>query len=175
MKTIALRLSYILACALLTGCASTFKPDVSVPKLSGIPIDAGSSAVAIANAQPDTTKIEISQSGTGYTVYGNLHDWTEQAVQSLTRTLEKKRVATSPSAPKSLKIAITRATLSSAASGWSFRCTLVFTIDTGNGQPFELGAEDTSWKWFNACNGAMEKLVTVVLNDERVRTFISGR
>jgi len=144
------------------GCTTTFIPDSKVPDLSEISRVTGPGAIGIVNAQPDTTKIEISQPGTGYTVYGNLHDWTDKAVESLARTLKKKNVTVSPSAPNTIKIAVTEAVLCSAGSGWSFRCNIVFTVDTGECKPFTLRAEDKSWKWYNACNGAMEKLVTVV-------------
>jgi hypothetical protein len=120
------------------------------------------------SAQPATDKIEVSQKGIGHTVYGNLHDWTESAVQALNRALQKKGATVAAGGPKAIKVAMTQVTLSSAASGWSFRCTLVFTVDTGDGQPFSLGADDTSWKWPNACDGGIEKLVLVTLHDERV-------
>jgi hypothetical protein len=127
------------------------------------------------NAQPSIEKLEVSQKGTGYTVYGNLHDWTQSAVEALNRALKKKGATVAPASPQSIKVAVTQATLSSAASGWSFRCTLVFTIDIGDGQPFTLGADDTSWKWPNACDGGIQKLVLVALHDERVLKALASQ
>jgi hypothetical protein len=174
MKTKLLRsLPLVLLPLLIVGCSTTYKPDASVPKLTEVPDFRAGSRVSFVNAQPATEKVEISQPGTGYTVYANLHDWTDQTIEALDRTLKKKGVAVGSGAGKSLKIAVTKVTLSPAASGWTFRCTVVFTVDTGDGNPFSLGAEDTSWKWFNACNGAIEKLVLVALHDERVLKAIS--
>ena len=162
-------LSFVIA-----GCSTTYKPDASVPKLTEVPDLPAPTGISLINAQPATEKVEISQAGTGYTVYASLHDWTDQAVRALERTLQKKG-ATVGAGQKPLKIAITKATLSPAASGWTFRCSVVFTIDTGDGQPFTLGADDTSWKWYNACNGAIEKLVLVTLHDERVLKALGSR
>lgn len=174
MKTKFIRnLPLLFLSSLLIGCATTYKPNAPVPKLTEIPDFRAGSRISLINAQPATDKVEISQPGTGYTVYANLHDWTDQAIQALDRTLKKKGVAVASDAGKSLKIAVTKVTLSPAASGWTFRCTVVFTIDAGDGPRFTLGADDTSWKWFNACNGAIEKLVLVALHDERVLKAIA--
>ncbi len=153
---------------LISGCSTTYKPGTPVPKLTQLPDFPAGTRISLINAQPAVEKTEISQPGTGYTVYANLHDWTDQAIHAMARTLQKKGVAVAGGSQKSLKIAVTKVTLSSAASGWTFRCTILFTIDTGDGQPFTLGADDTSWKWPNACDGGIEKLVLVALHDERV-------
>jgi hypothetical protein len=169
MKTkFAQLLPLLLLSLLISGCATTYKPGAPIPKLTEIPDFPAGVSISLINAQPAVEKVEISQPGTGYTVYAILHDWTDQAIRALDRTLKKKGVAVGAGSRKSLKIAITKVTLSTAASGWSFRCTVVFTIDTGDGQPFTLGADDTSWKWYNACNGGIQKLVLVALHDERV-------
>lgn len=165
----------LLLTLLISGCATTYKPGAPVPKLTEIPDFPGGTRISLINAQPAVETMEISQPGTGYTVYANLHDWTDQAIRALERTLQKKGVAVAGDAQKTLKIAVTKATLSTAASGWTFRCTVVFTIDAGEGQPFTLGADDTSWKWFNACDGAIEKLVLVALHDERVLKALAAR
>ena len=167
-------LPLLLLSLVISGCGTTYKPGAPTPKTSEIPDFPKGASISFVNIQLATEKVEISQHGTGYTVYANLHDWTDQAIRALARTLQKRGVATADGAPKTLKIAITKATLSSAGSGWAFRCTVVFTVDTGDGQSFTLGADDTSWKWPNACDGAMEKLVLVALHDERVAKAISA-
>jgi len=169
MKTKLVRLlPVLLVCLLISGCATTYKPGAPVPKLTELPDFPAGARIALVNAQPSTEKVQISQSGTGYTVYANMHDWTDSAIRAMERTLKKKGVTVAGDSKNSLKIAVTKGTLSLAGSGWVFRCTVVFTIDTGDGQPFTLGADDTSWKWMNACDGAIQKLVLVALHDERV-------
>jgi hypothetical protein len=175
MSKVHAKLSCVLALsALLAGCASTYVADANVPKLDEIPDIPAGARISLINAQPPAGKVEISQHGVGYTVYADVHAWTDQAIKGLKRTLQKKGVVVADGAPKSLKIALTKATLSSAGSGWSFRCTIVFTIDTGDGPPMTLGADDTSWKWKNACDGAMQKVMLATLNDERVRKFLAS-
>ena len=167
-------LPLLLLSLLISGCATTYKPGTPVPKLSEIPDFPAGTRISLINTQPAVEKVEISQPGTGYTVYANLHDWTDQAIRAMERTLQKKGVAVAGGPQKALKIAVTKVTLSSAGSGWSFRCTILFTIDTGDGQPFTLGADDTSWKWPNACDGGIQKLVLVALHDERVLKAIAS-
>jgi len=165
-------------CALVllaAGCSTTYKPGAPVPKLSGIPDTIRASQVAFASAQPSKEKIEVSQKGTGYTVYGSLGDWTDSAVRALNRTLQKKGSSATASSASPIKISVTQVTLSTAASGWSFRCTVVFTVDLGDGNPLTLGADDTSWKWPNACDAAIEKLVLVTLHDERVLKALGAK
>lgn len=169
MKTKFIRiLPLILLSLLISGCATTYKPGAPVPEMSEIPDFSAGTRISLINAQPAVEKVEISQAGIGYTVYANLHDWTDQAIRALERTLQKKGVAVAGGAQKTLKIAVTKVTLASAASGWTFRCTVLFTIDTGDGQPLTLGADDTSWKWPNACDAGIQKLVLVALHDDRV-------
>lgn len=174
MKSKYIRLlTVLLSSLLLTACATTYKPGVSLPKLEAVPNFPATAKIALINTSQATQQIEISQPGTGYTVNGNLHDWTDSTILALERTLKKKNVVVSKDDKRSLKVAVTKAALSSAASGWSFRCTVVCTIDTGEGQPFTIGADDTGWKWFNACDGAIQKLVLAILNDERVVKVLS--
>jgi hypothetical protein len=160
--------------ALISGCSTVYDPGAQTPKLTEVASAAPAGSISLVNSQPAMDKVEISQHGTGYTVYAVPHEWTEDAIRSLTATLKKKGVVVVAGAQKSLKISLTKITLSSAGGGWAFRCTIVFTIDTGDGQPFTLGADDTSWKWPNACDAAMKKLVVVALNDDRVLKFLGS-
>jgi hypothetical protein len=175
MKINSLHLFLLLICSMLmVGCATNYVPNVKIPKPDEIANIPAGIRISVVNAQPATEKLEITQHGTGYTVYSNLRAWTDQAVRGLSLTLQKKGAVVTSDASKSLKIAVTKAILSSAASGWGFRCTIVFTIDTGDGNLITLGADDTSWKLLSACDGAMHKLVLVTLNDERVVKFLAA-
>ncbi len=175
MKTTSvLYLPLFLCVALAVGCASNYVPGVGGLKSKETPNIPPGVRISLINDQPSIEKLEISQHGVGYTVYANLHVWTDQAIRGLKTTLQKKGVAVAEDAPKSLKIAVTKAVLSSAGSGWAFRCTVVFTVDTGDGQLITLGADDTSWKWMNACDGAMRKLLLTALNDERIQKFLAS-
>jgi hypothetical protein len=153
---------------LISGCATTYKPSAPVPNLTKIQDFPAGTRISFLNAQPAVEKVNISQPGIVYTIYVNLHDWTDQAISALENTLQKKGVSVGGVAQKTLKIAVTKVTLSTAGSGWSMRCTVIFTIDTGDGQPFTLGADDTSMKWYDACDAGIRKLVLVALHDERV-------
>ena len=109
----------------------------------------------------------------GRSVNGNLHAWTGQAIIAIRRTLEKKGVQVSDGSNKSLKVTITKAELTEAGAGWTFRCTIHFTIETSDGHVITLVADDTSWKYLNACDGVISKVALVALNDESIVNFLA--
>jgi hypothetical protein len=157
----------------LSGCASSHVPNARAANLDLIPNIPAGTKVALINAQPATDSMLIGNAGLGRSVHGNLHTWTDQAIIALKRTLEKKGVEVSDNSVKSLKVAITEADLKEAGSGWSFRCTVHFTIETSNGQIVTLVADNPSWKYIPACDGVIPKVALVTLNDERIEKFLA--
>jgi len=75
---------------------------------------------------------------------------------------------------KSLKVSVTKVALTEAGSGWAFRCTVNFNIEMSDGQIATLVADDTSWKYLNACDGVIPKVVLAALRDERVLKFLAN-
>jgi len=157
----------------LLGCTTTYVPDgrAADPKL--IPSIPGGKRIALINGQPATESVLIGEAGMGRSVRGNLHTWTDQAIVALKDTLKKKGVEVSDRSDKSLKVVITKAALSEAGSGWAFRCTVDFTIETSDGRVVKLVADDTSWKFLNACDGVITKVALVALKDERIVKFLA--
>ena len=165
----------LIAAVGLMGCATNYVPRADSPNpelVAGLP---AGTKIALINAQPATEFVLIGKAGMGRSVKGNLHAWTGQAIVAIKRSLEKKGVQVSNDSNKSLKIAITQAELNEAGAGWSFRCTVHFTIETSDGQVITLEANDPSWKYLNACDGAILKTALVALTDERVVKFLSNR
>ena len=155
----------------LPGCGtSNYIPDADAANPKLVPDVPAGTKIALINGQPATELVEIGKS-----VTVSLHAWTDQAIESIARTLKKKGVVVDGQSPKSLKIAITKAVLSSAGSGWAFRCTVDFTVEMSDGKKVSLVADDTSWKYLNACDGVMSKMAIVALKDERVASFLRAR
>ena len=132
---------------ILPGCATTYVPDADAPSSQLVPDFPPGTRVKLINAQPSTETLLIGEAGMGRSVRGNLHDWTGQVIKAMQSTLKAKGVTVSDNADKSLKVAVTKAALTEAGSGWSFRCTVDFTVETSSGQLATLMADDTSWKY----------------------------
>ncbi len=159
----------------LPGCATTYVPDADAPSSQLVPDFPPGTRVKLINAQSSTETLLIGEAGMGRSVRGNLHDWTGQVIKAVQSTLKAKGVTVSDNADKSLKIAVTKAALTEAGSGWSFRCTVNFTVETSSGQLATLVADDTSWKYLNACDGVIPKVALVALKDEQVVKFLNDR
>jgi len=157
----------------LSGCASSHVPKARAANPKMIPNIPAGTKVALINAQPASESVLIGKAGLGRSVHGNLHTWTDQAIIALKHTLEKKGVEVSDRSAKSLKVAITEADLKEAGSGWSFRCTVHFTIEMSNGQVITMVTDNPNWKYIPACDGVIPKIALVALNDERIEKFLA--
>jgi hypothetical protein len=163
----------ILAAAFLSACSTTYAPRAGAvdPKL--IPNIPTGQRIALVNAQPSTERVLVGDAGLARKVYGNLHVWTDNALAGIRKSLEKKGAVVDANAGKSLKLAITKAHFAEAGAGWAFRATIDFTVETSDGQISKLTADDPSWKFLNACDGAMRKVPLVTLTNESVVKFLS--
>ncbi len=170
-----LSISFLLTAIVgLSGCATTYVPDAGAANPKAVPDVPTTGRIALINAQPATESLLIGNAGAGRTVYGDLHTWTAQAILALKKTLEKKGVSVTDAANKSLKVSITKVALTEAGSGWAFRCTVNFNIETSDGQIATLVADDTSWKYLNACDGVIPKVVLAALRDEKILKLLAS-
>ncbi len=157
----------------LAGCSTQYVPSARAPDPKLIPDIPPGKRIVLVNAQPSTESVLIGDAGMGRTVRGDLHTWTDQAIVALKAALKAKGLEVNDRSDKSLKIALTKATLAEAGAGWTFRCTIDFTVEMGDGQVLQLTADDPSWKFLNACDGAITKVALVTLKDERVVKFLA--
>ena len=157
----------------LSACSTTYAPRAGAADPKLLPTVPSGKRIALINTQPSSERVLIGDAGMGRKVYGDLRAWTDNAITAIRKSLEKKGAVVNPSADKTLKVAVSSAEFGEAGGGWAFRATITFTIETGDGQKLKLGVEDNSWKFLNACDGAMEKLPVVALNDERVVKYLN--
>ncbi|MDR3460033.1 MAG: hypothetical protein P4N60_21610 [Verrucomicrobiae bacterium] len=176
MKSHRILLGSLFLCVLvgLVGCTTVYVPEAEAPNPDLLPNLPAGTKVTLINAQPSTETILIGEAGGGRSVKGDLHAWTGQAISAIQQALQKKGVQVGDGAAKSLKITVNKADLEEAGAGWSFRCTVDFTIETGAGQVIALSANDPSWKYLNACDGAILKVALVALKDERIVQYLTN-
>jgi hypothetical protein len=175
MKRNPVLLSILLVSVVLfSACSTTYAPSTGAADPKLLPNMKAGTHVALVNAQPSTEKVLVGDAGMGRKVYANLHEWTENAITGIRKSLQKKGVVVDPAAGKSLKVAVTKAQFEEAGGGWAFRATIAFTIETSDGAVSKLYAQDNSWKFLNACDGAMDKLPLAALTDPAVVKFLNG-
>lgn len=164
----------LVSVVLLSACSTTYAPTTGAADPRLLPNIPAGTHVALVNAQPSTDKVLVGDAGMGRKVYANLREWTENAIAGIRKSLQKKGVVVEPAAGKSLKVAVTKAEFEEAGGGWAFRATIAFTIETSDGAVSKLYAQDNSWKFLNACDGAMDKLPIVALTDPAVVQYLNS-
>lgn len=164
----------LLAMLFLSACSTTYAPRAGAADPKLVPSIPAGKRIALVNAQASTGRVLVGDAGMGRKVYGDLRVWTDNAIVAIRKSLEKKGAVVDARADKKLKIAITKAEFVEAGGGWAFRATINFTVETSDGHVSKLIAEDHSWKFLNACDGAMEKLPLVALTDETVVKFLNA-
>ena len=93
MKTNSIQLLVLLTCAaLISGCSTVYDPGAQTPKLTEVASAAPAGSISLVNSQPAMDKVEISQQRHRSTVYAVPHEWTEDAIRSLTANAQGKGV-----------------------------------------------------------------------------------
>jgi len=128
-----------------------------------------SQAVSVVNAQTSDEEIVIGRAGMGK-MKGNLREWTDTAVTVLRTELKKRSVTVADDGPKSLKVAITAATLSSRPMGAA--STVQIEVETGDGGKHVLSGRASSMQPPRACDGAVADAVKAILTDEAIQAYL---
>lgn len=134
---------------------------------SGLRVDAGS--IAIKNAYPEPTVVQVSEAGAG--VDADLQQYTETAMTLLERALEKRGIEVAPSAGKTVTLKVTNIVYT---YGWTIGYGLNLIADLGNGQRAVVNASNnspaTAWR---AIDGALMRAVTKLLLDESFQRYVN--
>jgi len=86
--------------------------------------------------------------------------------------LEKRGTKITKGAPKELRVSISRVNLFWGA--WAIRCILYLSVETGDGYSKEYEGNNTSpWTLYRACDGAVTKAVAALLNDGKIRSYLT--
>jgi hypothetical protein len=154
----------------LSGCTHHLIPhpqDVNPERVPEINIR---KPVTIENIQTSNEEILIGKTG-GHTFNGNLQEWTDKAVDLLTKELEKRGAAVTGNSTKILKLAIMKAKLIQGA--WRLNCTLTLKVETGDGYTNEFDVTNLSaGNHSRASGGAITLAVTDLLKDEKILKYL---
>lgn len=132
-----------------------------------------SQAIAVINAQPSEEIVKVGSAGLGRSIDANYNQWTNAAVEILTKSLKKQGITTAGNSPKRLSLSIEQATLSGAGGGWAFTCNVRLRADTNEHDGLEFEGQRGSWKFIKACDAAITESVVVMLKDQRIRDFLN--
>ena len=131
----------------------------------------GNPGVALLNAQSSTEMVEIGSAGMGRTLEGNLHQWTEATLGLLRAELAREGVAVSDASPKTLKIAISGASLTTG--GWGFRCKVQMAVTLGDGHTETVEGSRGGGNFHTVCNNSITDAAFNMITNQTVRDYIA--
>jgi hypothetical protein len=161
-------------------CSARVVPTPSLIELDEVPKFNAPKEVSIINSQISTGDIEIGSTGVGMgqipkTVSGDLHEWTETAVDILKAELKKKNVAFPENASKVLKLAITKVDMEGIVFLGGDKCTITLKVVTGDGVTRDFEEENIDTKRGvigEVAYGAIAKAVISMLKDDRILSYL---
>ena len=155
------------ACARLEVESSPDTFPVPESAASGLRADAGS--IAIENAYPEPTVVQVSQAGAG--VDADLRQYTGTAMTLLERALEERGIEVAPSADKTVTLKIANIVYT---YGWTIGYGLNLIADLGNGDRIAVTASNNSPATaYRAIDGALMRAVTKLLLDEDFQRYVN--
>ncbi len=152
------------------GCSHYYVPKQHPVNPGEAPDFTGMASINIVNAQ-ETPKMNLLATQGFHKYLGDLQLWSDTAVGLLRSELEKRKIQVTDTAKKTIKLNITHAT-----AHWGFasiRCILTLEVETSDGlrKTFE-GNNASPWTLWRACDGAVTRAITALLNDEEMLKFI---
>lgn len=165
----------LLLFAFAAGCTVAHIPKPDPINSGAIPSLQSASSVSLVNAQNDTTVRDLGRAGFG-TMTGDLHAWTEAAIELMKTEIEKAGLKTTQAdAAKSLKVSIVEAKL--GVSGIEFvasvaKCRVRMRVETGSGYVKDESYENNALAPLSACDKAVSQAVQSVLNSEQIVAYL---
>jgi hypothetical protein len=142
-----------------------------VPKIGQI-----KGPINLVNTQAPGTKT-LFKSSLAIDWVGDLNEWTTQAIDLLSHELAQRKVSLSQDAPKTLRLAVTKGTLSSELTG--VRCVIILRVTTGNGYSREYEGNNIhraspfgEMARYYAGANALTEAVIALLNDEAIIRYL---
>jgi hypothetical protein len=133
----------------------------------------GGGNITFVNAQPSTEDVEVGLAGLGRSLHGNLHQWTEAAINLIQAALTTPPDSAGSSPARVVVLSITRAELSSAGGGWGFKCKVHLDISIDNNQALAFEGERGSWRFPRVCDAAITEAVSNMLKNDTVRNYLT--
>ena len=157
----------------LSGCTRILKytPNPSTFKMDAIEEFSSNNSVSLINGQTPTDDIQFASQGvTKFT--GNLHEWTDTAIQITKRELSKRNMnVTNEDVSKKLKLSIE--TVTGTFGVWVIRTEISLNVETGDGyKNFYIGDNRSPSGLYRASDGAVMRAVAAMLNDPSIISYL---
>jgi hypothetical protein len=164
----------ILLIAISSGCAVTTAPKVEPVETGALPPIQGKGTITLINDQKDTAVREFGRAGFGK-LQGDLHTWTETAIQLLGMEMEKAGLKVQSGGEKSIKISVVDVKL--GVSGVEFVASVAkgnvrIKVETGDGYSKEYEGEKNALQPPNSCEKALTEAVVNMLKDDHVVAYL---
>jgi hypothetical protein len=163
----------LLLASMAAGCTVLHvpKPDPFDAPLASLQ---GASGVNVINVQDDASTRTIGKAGFG-TMNGSLRAWTDAAVALMKAELAKAGAKTQPDAAKTLKVAITDASL--GVTGIDFvaaaaKCSVRLRVETGSGVVKEDSYQNHALGPPSACDKAVSQAAQAMLRAEEIAAYL---
>jgi hypothetical protein len=159
--------------ALLSGCGTMAFTPKEYPLRAGlVPTLDVHGTVTASNAQPSTDAF-IVYSYSGSKLGSNLHDITQVMVQQTNEELQKNGHQVSSGSPKSIAIKVD-SLVSRYSNAFYWKSTITFQATLGDGEVIEMDVHHASGILAQDLNGCIAEGVMTLLNDKRVKTYLSS-
>jgi len=165
-----LRLVFLLALALIVGCATIHHTPSDFELEGDRPVVNASGSVSVEAADLPSQKFSIDLPGQTLTV--DLREHTDAIVDRVRAALLAQGVRLEPQASKSLEIEAVYTNILPGAG--RFHCVVDFTVRAGNGYVRGHQARDESYDARKACNAALSRAAFECLSDREIRDYLAG-
>ena len=162
----------IIVAAIFSGCATHPIVAKRYPvDQKMIPDFTSNNAIALDNTQNDQNKILVG-TNMGHKFKGDLHQFTEIAIETLEGELKNKNITVEPGAGKNMKISVSKVHFESRWSG--FWCESFIQVETGDGYKAEIDGHDSNaWILPPCINGSLNHAVVAILNDDKIIEYLN--
>jgi hypothetical protein len=107
--------------------------------------------------------------GTDVTV--NEDEFSDVLVEHLTEILQNSNVSVAPMSERLIEIQVVRISLQPDTT---FNCVIDFNRKLGKGEFYGFQSRAKSWNFMTACQEALKKTATDILNDQRTIKYLQG-
>ncbi len=143
--------------------------DIPEPLLLDVP---SGQALHLINAQPSTDIVEIGEAGMGRALTGDLQQWTDAAIGTLTQALTKRNIQVREGASKSIQLSVDRAFLRHVAGGWGIACDAYLHVTKGEGYHAAYLGEYVGLSFHRVCDASVNESLKEMLRDEKILQYL---
>ena len=134
-----------------------------------VPALSGDKPIKITNAQNDTKEVLLGSNG-AHKFYGDFHQFTDIAIETIKTELGKRSIPIREDAQKELNISVTKVQFETGFA--TFSCDAEIVVNTGDGYTVRADGHDGGMVLWVTLNGAVNHAVVAALNDDSIVTYL---